>query len=105
MKKPTAKNKTTKKNTTPANNDTWELYPIKSNHNIVRLPIFSESDFDDIESVTFDKTKSVYSIDELKTSDSGLISGTCTLNLDRHVYDINLTYRELCKILFGGDKA
>lgn len=102
MKKTTAANKKKSSNNT---GDTWELYPIKSNHNIVRLPVFSESDFDDIESVTFDKTKSVFAIDELKTSDSGLISGTCTLNLDRHVYDINLTYRELCKILFGGDKV
>ena len=101
MKKPTAKNKNTKKNTTQANNDTWELYPIESNHNIVRLPVFCEDDFEDVKSVTFDKRKSTYSIDELKTSDSGLISGTTTLNLDGNTYDINMTYRQLCEILFG----
>ena len=101
MKKESGKGKTANKSAAKANEDTWELFPVKSNYNIVRLPVLSESDFDDIKSVTFDKTKSVYSIDELKTSDTGLISRTCTLNLDRHVYDINMTYRRLCNVLFA----
>ena len=92
MKKPTVK-KTAPNNT----GDTWKLYPVASNYNIVRLPIFySENE----ESITFDKSKSVFSISELKTT--GLISGTTLLNLDGYpAYTINMTYPQLCKILFS----
>ena len=95
MKKPTVK-KPSKNDT----GDTWELYPIESNHNIVRLPILSEQYLDE-KSITFAKDKSIYSITERKTSSSGLISGTSTLNLDGETYTINMTYRELCKVLFS----
>lgn len=94
MKKTTVAHKKKSSNDT---GDTWELYPIKSNHNIVRLPLFDE---DNEESITFDKSKSVFSITELKTT--GLISGTTLLNLDGYpACNINMTYPQLCKILFG----
>lgn len=95
MKKPTVKK------TAPNDmEDTWELYPIESNHNIVRLPILSEQYLDE-KSITFAKDKSIYSITERKTSSSGLISGTSTLNLDGETYTINIPYPLLCIILFG----
>ncbi|MBO6031988.1 MAG: hypothetical protein J6Q22_11145 [Prevotella sp.] len=92
MKKPIVK-KTAPNDT----GDTWKLYPVASNYNIVRLPIFDDRF---CESITFDKTKSVFSITELKTT--GLISDTTLLNLDGyHAYTINMTYPNLCKILFS----
>lgn len=94
--------KTNQKKTTPVkrnDEDVWNLHPIKNNPNIVRLPIFTEDDFDDEKSITFDKSKSTYSLTELKCS--GLISGTCILNLDGDAYTINQTYPQCCEILFG----
>lgn len=87
-----------KKSPIVKNEDVWEIYPIKSNHNVVRLPIFSE-DSDNRDSITFNKKKLTFSIDEFKTT--GLIGGICRLNLDGEFYTINMTYPQLVEILFG----
>ena len=94
MKKPTQKKNT--KN----DEDRWDFHPVKSDYNIVRLPLFDEQ-YEDGKSITFDRDRSTYSITELKTSDSGLISGTCILTLNGEIYTINMTYRALCNILFA----
>ena len=91
------KNPTVKKPSKNDTGDTWKLYPVASNYNIVRLPLF---DAENEESITFDKSKSVFSITELKTT--GLISGTTLLNLDGYPpFTINMTYPYLCRILFA----
>lgn len=89
---------TSKKKTPTVKEDIWELHPIKYSKTIVRLPIFSE-EYKKMESITFNKSESTFSIVEFKTT--GLISGTCGLNLDGGYYIINMSYPQLVHILFG----
>ena len=93
MKKPTAKNKTSYHT-----EDVWDLHPVKSNPNIIRLPLFDEGDFT---SLTFDKSRANFFINENQTSSSGLISGTSVLTIFGMPYTINLTFKELCKALYS----
>ena len=94
------KKTTQKKSTTKNDEDIWDFHPVKSDYNIVRLPLFDDY-YDDGKSITFDKHRSTYSITELKPSDSELVSGICSINLDGEIYFINMTYRALCNILFA----
>jgi hypothetical protein len=92
------KNTTPKKKTANATGDIWELHPVKNNHNIVRLPLFNEGDFT---SLTFDKSRANFFINEEQTSSSGLISGTTVITIYGMPYTVNLTFRELCKALYA----
>lgn len=88
---------------TNTNDDECDFYPIKGNYNVVRLPI-SGTDIGNQSSITFDRSKSLFSIANHRTCAIGnpenVNSEITTLFLDGNTFYINLTYNEICKVLF-----
>ena len=85
------------------NDDECDFYPIKGNSNVVRLPI-SGTDIGNQSSITFDRSKSLFSIANQRTcsiDNSGNVnSEITTLFLDGNTFYINMTYKDICKVLF-----
>lgn len=92
------KSQSQKKKASNDTGDVWELHPVKNNHNIVRLPLFDEGNFT---SLTFDKSRANFFINECQTSDSGFASGTSIITIYGMPYTVNLTFKELCKALYS----
>ena len=88
---------------TNTNDDECDFYPIKGNYNVVRLPI-AGTDIGNKSSITFDRSKSLFSIANQRTCSidySGIVnSEITTLFLDGNTFYIDMTYEEICKVLF-----
>ncbi len=84
---------------TNTNDDEYDFYPVKGNYNVVRLPIMG-TDIKEYSSITFDRSKSSFSIANQMNSGNGRISETTTLFLDGNSFYIAMTYQDICKVLF-----
>lgn len=88
---------------TNTNDDECDFYPIKGNYNVVRLPI-AGTEIGVHSSITFDRSKSSFSIANQRTcSIDNKETVNCeitTLFLDGNTFYINMTYEDICKVLF-----